>query len=444
LQNSYIRLRGYDNAVINETETITTGTYNVDWGTTNATNVRWHANVIHDYFVNTFGYYAMNYQMEEYVDQGYFVNGGADGTDIYFGSDSGEYWARSSDVIYHEYTHNVIYHIYGDWIDPYPYDWYSQAFAMDEGLADYFACTKNNDDIQGESVGVNRYLSNSYSWVSTLGPWRNGQVIGGACWDVRSEVDSTIADNLTFRALQVTPHADNFQDFLYNMLIVNENNYSGAYTDEIIDAFDNHNITVPIPSAPQNLSVTESANEYALLSWTANTEPDLKEYNIYRKGGSPFVDWTMVATSSTNSYEDLEVTTTYSHGDDFFYKVTAVDDYNLESNYSNTVEIEARLEKQMIDDEIVEEAPKVYALNSNYPNPFNPTTQISYQIPNDGFVNLTIYNSLGQEVAVLVDQQQSIGRYTVQFNANNLSSGIYFYRIASGEFNSVKKMLLVR
>lgn len=200
----------------------------------------------------------------------------------------------------------------------------------------------------------------------------------------------------------------------------------------------------PPPSAPQNLSVSESSNEHPLLSWSANTVSDLEEYNVYRKGGYPFVDWTIIATPTSNSYEDTDVTTTYSHGEDFFYKITAVDNNDNESGYSNTVEIEARLEKQMIDEEIVEEVPKVYALNSNYPNPFNPTTQISYQIPNDGFVNLTIYNSLGQEVAVLVDQQQSIGRYSVQFDASNLSSGIYFYRIAAGEFNQVKKMLLVR
>ena len=81
---------------------------------------------------------------------------------------------------------------------------------------------------------------------------------------------------------------------------------------------------------------------------------------------------------------------------------------------------------------------------ASYPNPFNPSTTITYQMPKDGFVNLTVYNSLGQEVAVLVNRQQSVGRYSVQFNANNLSSGIYFYRIATGEFNSVKKMLLVR
>ena len=206
------------------------------------------------------------------------------------------------------------------------------------------------------------------------------------------------------------------------------------------------------PSAPQNLSVTESNNEHPLLSWTANSEPEVNSYNIYRQKNSD--GWNLIGSDTSTSYEDLGVTTTYRHGDDIYYKVTALnihdkipgddDSYILESDYSSTVTIEARIEKQMIDEEIVEEAPKVYALNSNYPNPCNPTTQISYQIPNDGFVNLTVYNSLGQEVAVLVNRQQSVGRYSVQFNAANLSSGIYFYRIAAGEFNSVKKMLLIR
>ncbi|NOX64457.1 MAG: T9SS type A sorting domain-containing protein, partial [Chlorobi bacterium] len=85
-----------------------------------------------------------------------------------------------------------------------------------------------------------------------------------------------------------------------------------------------------------------------------------------------------------------------------------------------------------------------FMLYQNYPNPFNPTTQISYQIPKDRFVNLTVYNSLGQEVAMLVNRQQSVGRYTVQFNANNLPSGVYFYKLQASEFNQVKKMLLVR
>jgi len=81
---------------------------------------------------------------------------------------------------------------------------------------------------------------------------------------------------------------------------------------------------------------------------------------------------------------------------------------------------------------------------SNYPNPFNPTTQISYQIPDDGFVNLTVYNTLGQVVAELVNERQVSGKYSVQFNATNLSSGVYFYKLESSSFTKVNKMLLLR
>jgi len=157
------------------------------------------------------------------------------------------------------------------------------------------------------------------------------------------------------------------------------------------------------PTTPQGLTVSESTDEHPVLQWTASTGSDII-YDIYRQEN--YNGWGKIDYSTTTEYKDIGVTTTYRHGDDIYYKVMAVTsnkDYELYSDYSNTVEIEARLEKQMIDEEIVEEAPKVYALNSNYPNPFNPTTQISYQIPNNGFVNLTVYNSLGQEIAALVN-----------------------------------------
>ncbi len=81
---------------------------------------------------------------------------------------------------------------------------------------------------------------------------------------------------------------------------------------------------------------------------------------------------------------------------------------------------------------------------SSYPNPFNPTATIEYQIPKDGLVNLVVYNTLGQVVAELVNRHQSSGKYSVQFNASNLPSGIYFYKIESGSFSKSMKMLLLK
>jgi hypothetical protein len=88
--------------------------------------------------------------------------------------------------------------------------------------------------------------------------------------------------------------------------------------------------------------------------------------------------------------------------------------------------------------------PKVYSLSQNYPNPFNPTTQISYQLPKAGLVTLKVYDILGKEVATLVNRNQDAGTYTVPFNAASLASGVYFYRIESNSFVSVKKLMLLK
>jgi hypothetical protein len=85
-----------------------------------------------------------------------------------------------------------------------------------------------------------------------------------------------------------------------------------------------------------------------------------------------------------------------------------------------------------------------YDLSQNYPNPFNPSTIINYQIPQDGFVTLKIYDILGKEVKTLVNEQKTIGRYKVKFDASDLASGIYIYQLKVNEFVLSKKMLLVK
>ncbi len=85
-----------------------------------------------------------------------------------------------------------------------------------------------------------------------------------------------------------------------------------------------------------------------------------------------------------------------------------------------------------------------FYLAQNYPNPFNPNTTIKYSIPEDAFVKLTVYNMLGEEVAEIVNTTQKAGRYQVNFNASQLSSGVYVYRIASANFTASKKLILLR
>jgi hypothetical protein len=88
--------------------------------------------------------------------------------------------------------------------------------------------------------------------------------------------------------------------------------------------------------------------------------------------------------------------------------------------------------------------PQVFALRQNYPNPFNPVTYIEFDLPKDKFVNLIVFNSLGQEVKTLVNQDLKAGSYKVDFNAGYLPSGVYYYRITAGDFVKTNKMILVK
>jgi len=83
-------------------------------------------------------------------------------------------------------------------------------------------------------------------------------------------------------------------------------------------------------------------------------------------------------------------------------------------------------------------------LFNNYPNPFNPVTTITYQLPKDGSVTLKIFDMLGNEVRTLVNEQKAMGRYTVQFDASSLASGMYVYQLRVNDYTSTKKMLLLK
>ena len=85
-----------------------------------------------------------------------------------------------------------------------------------------------------------------------------------------------------------------------------------------------------------------------------------------------------------------------------------------------------------------------YKLYDNFPNPFNPSTEIYYQLPSDGNVKLRVYNLMGQEVMTLVNEFKEKGMYNVTFNAGRLASGMYIYKLEAGSFIQVKKMLLTK
>jgi uncharacterized delta-60 repeat protein len=113
---------------------------------------------------------------------------------------------------------------------------------------------------------------------------------------------------------------------------------------------------------------------------------------------------------------------------------------NLKSGKEITIS-NKQINKLMVSGKFV---PGKYALEQNFPNPFNPTTTIQFSLPKSGAVTLKIYNLLGEEVKTLIDEYKEIGNHSVQFNANNLASGMYLYRFQAGSFVETKKMILIK
>ena len=87
---------------------------------------------------------------------------------------------------------------------------------------------------------------------------------------------------------------------------------------------------------------------------------------------------------------------------------------------------------------------RIFQLYPNYPNPFNPSTTIKFEIPRTSLVNLTVYDILGRQVSVLVNERRDAGVYEVSFDGSNLASGVYFYRLQAGTYVKSKKILLIR
>jgi hypothetical protein len=158
---------------------------------------------------------------------------------------------------------------------------------------------------------------------------------------------------------------------------------------------------------------------------------------------NPELSASVIATvdSTTFEYIDYDI----SSGSEYIYYFVRA--YNSGSqNVSSRTNIESTtgsVNKRAENIEISELDSK-FGLLDNYPNPFNPSTTISYQIPENGHVTLKVYNTLGKEVAVLEDGFKEAGNYDVVFNVENLPSGMYFYSITAGTYSETKKMILLK
>ncbi|MBK9405439.1 MAG: T9SS type A sorting domain-containing protein [Ignavibacteria bacterium] len=123
-------------------------------------------------------------------------------------------------------------------------------------------------------------------------------------------------------------------------------------------------------------------------------------------------------------------------------------DNNLSSGKYNyrlkQIDYNGNYEYFSLNSDVIIATPKNFFLGQNYPNPFNPSTVINYNIPQDSYVKIKLYDNTGREVRTLLSEFISAGYYTINFNASDLASGIYFYNINAGEYTATNKMMLVR
>lgn len=191
---------------------------------------------------------------------------------------------------------------------------------------------------------------------------------------------------------------------------------------------------VPVELASFSAEVTD---DNVMLKWTTATELNNRGFEVERKVSS--------LQSSVSKWEQISFiegkgTTTeavhYSYTDKtekagkYSYRLKQID-YDGTLSYSNAIEVDVS-------------GPKEYALYQNYPNPFNPTTTIKFALPEKANVTLTVYNMLGEKVRDILVGEKESGYHQINFDASDLPSGVYVYRLNAGDFLSSKKMMLVK
>jgi hypothetical protein len=234
-------------------------------------------------------------------------------------------------------------------------------------------------------------------------------------------------------------------------------------------------LAVTPPSRPMGLTISftdcdSNGARYPVLTWRHNQEPDMKSplmaprdfrrYKIFRATGdlehvpveySEIADRFLIFVNNSTPAEFIDNTiylNCNSQDEQFYnirYKIKAVDNMNMASVYSDFVSTQTlKIGIGGNNFKYLNNPPKSFMISQNYPNPFNPVTNIRYDLPNDVRVLIKIYDLLGREIKTLVNEFKKAGSYIISFNGAELASGVYFYRIAAGNFVSVKRMVLLK
>ncbi|MGB5893425.1 MAG: T9SS type A sorting domain-containing protein, partial [Ignavibacteriaceae bacterium] len=203
------------------------------------------------------------------------------------------------------------------------------------------------------------------------------------------------------------------------------------FLNQIITFFD---VIVPVELTSFNAEILDSK---VVLNWTTATETNNLGFEIERK-----IIHASDGVWIINGFKEGKGTTTETHSYQYIDKIS---DINATSLCYRLKQIDYDGSYEYSDEVLVDNtAPVDYALHQNFPNPYNPVTTITYSLPIKAQVELVIYNALGESITRLVNEEKEAGKYSVKFDATNLPSGIYFYRIQVNDFTEIKKMILLK
>jgi len=244
-------------------------------------------------------------------------------------------------------------------------------------------------------------------------------------WTALGTVNARQKEYYTYLAATVKDSCPDITNFTYFRITAHTGDPQVFYDSPIDSGYSVDNLA---PEAPQNL-IAALNPDAVYLEWDESEAEDFDYFIVYR-------DEAIVEHTVKPNYTDTDVVV----GEDYIYKVQAVDVHGNQSDFSDPLGVSYELSG------IHEYSgnPKDYTLMQNFPNPFNPTTTIRYDIPEATNVTLTIYNMNGQVVDRLINQKQEPGFYSVNWNARNVSTGVYIYRIQVDGFSSVKKCIVIK
>jgi hypothetical protein len=241
-------------------------------------------------------------------------------------------------------------------------------------------------------------------------------------------------DTLIFTFNYTAPSSPIFDTIYANG---NSVNFNGQNTGDEWNFAPNKIVEIvnPVPVELVNFTSAQDKNNI-VLTWITSSEINNYGFEIQKSfSDKELSDWKTIGFVRGNG-NSLEVKN-YSFSD--MNLIPGKYKYRLKQ-----VDFDGSFSIYELQNEIIINTPEDFTLHQNYPNPFNPSTTIKFQIPAGSFVDLKIYNSLGSEVKTIVNEFKEEGIHSVNFSADDLSSGIYYYELRADNFKSVKKMILTK